>query len=123
VIPQIRPFTARPLQWNTYTALDVPLIDGGTAMLIPILALIGILTGLLWRVACRRQTLGVVAYALESVALLTAAGSFNFTAPALVGGFLISLLALRGASHTQGARAVITSRFGRAARAASAIDG
>lgn len=93
-IPRIRAFTAPPLPWNTYTSLDAPLIDGGKALLIPIVGLIGSLLGLLWSSAARRNPLAVIFYALEAVALITAAGSFNFTAPQLIGAFLIAAIAL-----------------------------
>jgi oligosaccharide repeat unit polymerase len=97
-IPRIRAFTAPPLPWNTYTSLDAPLIDGGKALLIPIFALIGSLLGLLWSSAARGNPLAVIFYGLETVALVTAAGSFNFTAPQLIGAFLIAALAL-GLAH------------------------
>jgi oligosaccharide repeat unit polymerase len=93
-IPRIRAFTAPPFPWNTYTSLDAPLIDGGKLLVIPIVALIGSLLGLLWSSAARRNPLAVIFYALEAVALVTAAGSFNFTAPQLIGAFLIAAIAL-----------------------------
>jgi hypothetical protein len=89
-IPRVRPFTASPLRWNTYTALDLPLIDGGKALTIPLIAVIGFLSGLLWRSVRKRELFGVIAYAIESAALLSASGSFNFTAPDLLGGFIIA---------------------------------
>jgi hypothetical protein len=94
VITPVRPFTASPLPWNTYTALDVPLIDGGTALTIPIVALLGAFCGWLWFLACRGLVLGRVAYALAAVALLTSSGSFSFMAPQLVGAFLLFAAAL-----------------------------
>ncbi len=90
-VPRLRAFTAPPLSWNTYTALDAPLIDGGTALTIPILAAIGLLIGLLWTAALRRQLVGLLGYPLAAVALVTANSGFNFTAPHLLGGFLVSI--------------------------------
>jgi hypothetical protein len=90
-VSRIRPFTSEPLQWNTYTALDVPLLDGGLALTVPIVGLIGFLLGSLWSVAGRGWLLGACIYAIFAPAVLTSSGSFNFTAPHLVGAALISL--------------------------------
>ena len=93
-VKKIRPFTAAPLPWNTYTALDVALIDGGRVLAVPIIGLLGVLAGLIWRWANLRRLLGQIAYALEAAALITAFGSFNFTAPDLLGAFLICAVTL-----------------------------
>jgi hypothetical protein len=91
---RIRPFTTDPLPWNTYTALDVPLLDGGYILAIPILGLFGLLLGLLWNLAQRRNVFGVCTYAILAPAAVTASGSFNLTAPHLVGAVVIALTAI-----------------------------
>ena len=97
IVPRVRQFTADPLPWNTYTALDVPLLDGGLALTVPIIACVGLLVGLLWGVAQHRSILGIGAYAIVAPAIITAYGQFNFTAPHLVGGTLIACLAVLAA--------------------------
>jgi hypothetical protein len=87
--PLIRPFTALPLRWNLYTALDLPLLDGGRALALPILALTGALFGMLW--SFRRSLFGSVAYAIAAPTLLFSANQFGFTAPHILGGVLIAL--------------------------------
>jgi hypothetical protein len=95
-VPRVRPFTHEPLPWNTYTALDIPLTDGGLIFAIPLTGLVGCALGVLWAVAHRRSPFAVSAYALLSSALVTASGSFNFTAPHIVGAICICLVALVG---------------------------
>jgi hypothetical protein len=90
-VSRVRPFTAEPLRWNTYTALDVPLLDGGLAFAIPIVGLIGLLLGALWSLARRRSLLAASAYAILSPAALTSSGSFSFTAPHFLGAIFIAL--------------------------------
>jgi uncharacterized protein (DUF697 family) len=94
-IPTVRPFTASPLPWNTFTALDVPLIDGGTVLLVPIVALIGLIMGWIWGRARRASLAATVIYAVEAVGVVTAAGSFNFLATFLLGSIVIAVVALR----------------------------
>jgi hypothetical protein len=88
---RIRPFTNAPLPWNTYTALDLPLLDGGVVFVVPILALIGILLGSLWQFAQRDFLTATCAYAILAPAAVASSGSFNFTAPYLVGAVIIAL--------------------------------
>jgi oligosaccharide repeat unit polymerase len=88
-IPEVRPFTAAPLQWNTYTSLDAPLLDGGPWLIFPVVAFAGFLLGAAWRAARTKTTLGILCYAILVPCVLTAAGSNNFTAPFLVGAALI----------------------------------
>jgi hypothetical protein len=91
---RVRPFTTEPLPWNTYTALDVPLLDGGIVFLVPIVGLIGILLGLLWCFARRGSLTAVFVYAVLGPAAVASSGSFNFTAPHLIGAIIIALAAL-----------------------------
>jgi hypothetical protein len=93
-IPRIRPFTAPPLIWNTYTALDVPMLDGGKAFTVPIVGMLGILCGFIWGIALRRSLMGILAYAILGASMVSAPAIFTFTAPHLVGAFLIAAFAL-----------------------------
>jgi hypothetical protein len=90
----VRPFTAAPLKWNTYTSLDAPLLDGGPWLVVPAAILAGILSGLTWAAARRRRLFGLVCYAALTPAIVTAAGSNNFTAPLLLGAMVVALGAL-----------------------------
>jgi hypothetical protein len=93
-VSRVRPFTKEPLQWNTYTALDVPLLDGGLALAVPIMGVIGLFFGSLWSFARRHWLVAVCIYAVFVPAALTSSGAFNFTAPHLVGAALISLASI-----------------------------
>jgi hypothetical protein len=93
-IPEVRPFTAAPLKWNTYTSLDAPLLDGGLWLVVPAAILAGIASGAAWAAARRRRLPALVCYAALTPAIVTAHGSNNFTAPLLVGSILIALGAL-----------------------------
>jgi hypothetical protein len=93
-VPRIRPFTAPPLAWNTYTALDLPLIDGGKALAVPILALLGLLCGVLWAWSRRRRPMGILLYAVAAAAIVGSPAVFFFTAPHIVGAALIGGLAI-----------------------------
>jgi hypothetical protein len=95
-VPRIRPFTKEPLPWNTYTALDIPLMDGGLILAVPLIGLLGCALGVLWAAARRRSPFAVSAYALLASALVAASGSFNFTAPHIVGAVCICGVALAG---------------------------
>jgi len=110
VVRRVRPFTAPPLKWNTYTALDAPLIDGGKGLVMPIVAVIGLAVGLLWRAARRRTILGAIGYSIEAVALVTASGSSNFTAPHLIGALVFSVFAFWLATGVPRARERLTHR-------------
>jgi hypothetical protein len=88
--PFIRPFTGPPLRWNLYTALDLPLLDGGKALALPIIALTGFGFGLLWAAVRRRWTLGLVVYAISGPTLLFAGNQFGFLTPHILGGVLIA---------------------------------
>lgn len=93
-VPRIRPFTAPPLAWNTYTALDLPLIDGGKALALPIVALLGLLCGMLWAWSRRRGLIGVVVYSVAAAAIVGSPAVFLFTAPHIVGAMLIGAVAI-----------------------------
>lgn len=95
-VPRVRPFTLPPLPWNTYTGLDVPLMDGGFIFVVPIVGMLGCAMGLFWRAARQRTYVGISAYSVLSVAVVTSAGSFNYTAPYLIGAILISLMLVEG---------------------------
>lgn len=94
--PRIRPFTGRPLPWNTYTALEAPLIDGGYALAVPILGLLGLLVGLLWRAVKAGSLLALLAYSLLTPALVLTYGKNSFFEPYVVGAILLSLLLIAG---------------------------
>jgi hypothetical protein len=91
---RIRPFTREPLPWNTYTALDVPLLDGGLVFLLPIMGLIAISLGALWHFARRGSLIAICSYAVLAPAAVASSGSFNFTAPHLVGAIIIALASI-----------------------------
>jgi oligosaccharide repeat unit polymerase len=91
-VPQVRPFTARPLPWNTYTALEAPLRDGGWVFAVPILALLGFGIGRLWCLATvGRRAIFIMLYSVWSPALIFGAGSNAFAGPQFVGAALMLL--------------------------------
>jgi hypothetical protein len=96
--PGIRPFTGEPMPWNTYTALDGPLIDGGLVLAIPIVGLLGLLTGAVWELARRRASVGVLLYALWAPAAVWAGTINHFLAPHLLGA-IVSALACLAVAH------------------------
>jgi oligosaccharide repeat unit polymerase len=93
-VPRIRPFTATPLPWNTYTALDSPLIDGGKMLVVPIVALLGLLCGLLWAWSRSGRPMGILAYSVAAAAIAGSPAVFLFTAPHILGALLIGALAI-----------------------------
>ncbi len=92
--PRLRPFTARPLTWNTYTGLDFPLIDLGTGLFWIITLLTGVGVGALWHAAQSRSATGIVVYALVATAILYSSVQYNFLAPHIVGAAVIVSAAL-----------------------------
>jgi hypothetical protein len=90
--PRIRPFTRDPMRWNTYTALDAPLLDGGIWLVPVALATLGLTMGFLWSLGQSGSTAARVLYAILSPAVLTSSGSNNFTAPYLLGAAALSLI-------------------------------
>lgn len=95
--PAIRPFTSRPLPWNTYTAIDLPLIDGGPAFAALFFVVVGWLVGTVWLAAQRGFASATALYALYSCVLAYAAIQNNFFAPHIVGASLLALLLIGAA--------------------------
>ncbi|MBJ7470581.1 MAG: oligosaccharide repeat unit polymerase [Solirubrobacteraceae bacterium] len=93
-MPNIRPFTAPPMTWNTYTAMDRPLLDAGAAGVIGLLFLTGTTAGVLFGLANRGGLFATAAYAIAASAVLYAPVQNNFLAPHIVGGVLLSGLAI-----------------------------
>jgi hypothetical protein len=83
--PAIRPFTRSPLAWNTYTALDLPLVDGGPLFAIAFFALAGAWLGWLWRRARAGSTRATAVYAVYGTVVLYSAVQNNYFAPQIVG--------------------------------------
>lgn len=91
--PHVRPFTSTPLEWNTYTGLDAPLMDGGVALAVPILALLGLMAGLVWRWAVAGSPIGVFVYAITGAATVFATGQNRFFDYHFVGAIVLSVAA------------------------------
>ena len=87
-IDRVRPFTAHPLIWNTYTSIDSPALDFGWVLTAPFFFVIGVLSGALWNRSRSRGPGSVVVYALLAPALLTGFNVFNFTAPHVIGSMV-----------------------------------
>lgn len=104
VASRVRPFTSEPLTWNTYTVFDIPLLDGGLVLAVPILTLVGFMLGALWTAARQGGAIAVSLYALLAPGLVTAYGQFNFTAPHLIGAIIISGMALAVCDRVAGRR-------------------
>jgi oligosaccharide repeat unit polymerase len=71
-VPVTGPFTKSPLQWNGYTSLDRFLIDGGTALALALVAVLGLLAGYLWARARAGSTAAVIIYAVSVPSLVFA---------------------------------------------------
>ena len=101
--PPIRAFTGPPLPWNTYTALDSLLIDGGPALVIPFAAILGLITGRAWRVAVTLTPLGIIFYSMLATATLFSSVQNNFFASHLLGAMVLAAAAVfvagRSVSH------------------------
>jgi oligosaccharide repeat unit polymerase len=100
-VPRVKAFTAPYFEWNTYTSLDLPLIDFGKLLLAPIFGLIGVLVGLSWAAARRSRIIGGVTYSLLAGCLVGGYSTFFFTSPHIVGALLIALGSLGVASLRQ----------------------
>ena len=118
--PAIRPFTGRPLPWNTYTAIDLPLIDGGPAFAAVFFVVVGWLAGTLWHAARQGFAAATVLYALYSSVLAYSSTQNNFLAPHVVGACLLAvlLIATAGARADRRTRPAPTSRQARSQDAA-----
>lgn len=95
--PPIRPFTADPIPWNTYTALDDAIRDFGFLGVPIVFSLLGLVCGWLW-VAVRRGRLGGTAvYAVISTSIITSAGANSFAAGHVLGAMGLALVSLAAA--------------------------
>lgn len=90
-IDRVRPFTARPLRWNTYTSLDVPALDFGWLLTWPVFIALGILSGALWGRAVSRGPASIALYSLLAPALITGFNVFNFTATHVIGSMIYAV--------------------------------
>jgi hypothetical protein len=112
-VSRIRPFTAPPIVWNTYSGLDAPLIDWGRDLAVPMVGLLGIVCGLLWGWCRRRAGVGQILYSVEAAAIVGSWTTFTFTAPHIIGGLLIALVAIWVVHRVQGISVPQVPRSGR----------
>ena len=70
--PLAPPFTQPPEPWNAYTFLGVLLTDGGTALVLILAALFGLLAGVIWSLHRAGRTYGTLLYAFIVPALVWA---------------------------------------------------
>lgn len=89
--PPVLGFTGKPLFWNTYTALDLPLSDGGVLLALPILALTGLIVGFAWGVAIRGSSVGIFAYALLGTCAIFTVVQYNFLASHVIGAGVLTV--------------------------------
>lgn len=99
-VPRVKEFTAPYFEWNTFTGLDLPLIDFGKAFLIPVFALIGMIVGALWGAALRMRPAAGISYSVVAACLVGGYSTFFFTAPHIIGALLIALGCLGTAAIT-----------------------
>lgn len=93
-VPAIRPFTADPLPWNTYTALDLPLLDWGIPGVPVFFLLTGLVYGTLWRRLCEGGSLATLIYGILAVPLVYSPLQNSFAAPHVVGAVLLATASL-----------------------------
>ena len=93
-VPAVRGFTSPPLSWNTYTALDGPLLDGGRALVLPIVAALGVIVGMAWRQALRGTPAGVVCFAVLGYSGTVRHSPEQLLRTALLGGYPLVALGL-----------------------------
>lgn len=86
--PAIEPFTSEPLPWNTYTALDRPLIDGGPFAVPLTLLLLGAGFGRLFGQARAGGPIAGAMYAVFATAIIYSSTQMNFFAPHILAGAL-----------------------------------
>lgn len=96
-VPPIRPFTAKPIPWNTYTALDDVIRDVGVTGVPVVFGVLGLLCGWLFAVARSGRSWGIAVYAVLSTAIITSAGANTFAAAHILGAIAIVLVSLRAA--------------------------
>lgn len=95
--PAIRPFTASPIPWNTYTAIDDGIRDFGYAGAPFVFAALGLVCGTLWALARARRRWAIAVYAVLSTAIVVSAGSNTFAAAHVLGAIVLMLLSLAAA--------------------------
>jgi hypothetical protein len=93
-LQRIRPFTEKPIPWNTYTALDDVIRDAGGNAIPVVFGLLGLLCGWLWTAARDGRVWAIAVYGVFSTAILTSAGSNTFAAPHVLGAIAIVLVSL-----------------------------
>jgi len=93
----VRPFTADPIAWNTYTALDDVIRDIGTPGVPVVFAALGLLCGWLWACARGGHPEAMAVYAVMSTAIVTSAGSNSFAAAHVLGAVTFVLVSLAAA--------------------------
>lgn len=93
-VPSIRPFTQPPLAWNTYTAIDAPLLDGGLVLAPIIVLLLGAAAGVAWAAARRGQIVALIAFSALGTATIFSTVQNNYLAPHFLGAMLLAAAAL-----------------------------
>jgi oligosaccharide repeat unit polymerase len=94
-VPPIRPFTANPIPWNTYTALDDVIRDVGVTGVPIIFGMLGLVCGWLFAVARGGRPWAIAGYAVLSTAIITSPGANTFAAAHIIGAITIMLVSLR----------------------------
>ncbi len=89
----LRPFTARPIRWNTYTGLDSPVMDGGLALSVPITVLLGLLVGAAWARARQGALVWLIIYSMAGTAAITSTGQNRFFSYPYIGAACIAVMA------------------------------
>lgn len=101
----VRAFTKTPLAWNTYTALDAPLIDGGPVSVIIVFLLTGAACGALWEIARRGFIIGRIGYGVAGTAVVLSVVQYNFLASHFLAAAALAALAVVGARSLRRVRA------------------
>jgi len=96
-VQPIRPFTAEPIPWNTYTALDDVIRDVGVRGVPIIFGLLGLLCGWLFAVTREGRPWAIAIYAVLSTAIITSVGANTFAAAHILGAITIMLVSLPAA--------------------------
>ena len=119
-VPSIRVFTAAPLEWNTYTALDAPVLDAGPVIAVLIVAALGLLAGVVWAGARDGSPIMAVLYAVVGTATVSSVIQNNFFAFHYMGAILlfavawllVDQLSSRGQAFSQTRLALLRLRGG-----------